>query len=277
MNDGQPDTDAPVITDGGDAVIDLAAITDSALETRLAEIIENSEEPCIQVVLPIQKYTTASLPVLCECSDGLRYVVKTARGDKQPVNDSVLAQIGREIGAPVCETIIVFVPPELVTDGLLKGLPAGPAHASKFIEDVTFVHSLPSNPEPENLPRIRRLALFFGLCAGSDPQYIQQNSPPKFIFTHDLGHFINENWNTSHLDGASEPVFHEGLAGIAHMSAADFAAEVTALTQLTDTKIIAAVGRPPSAWPITLRERAVLAKWIASRRDGLIAKYGVKQ
>jgi len=92
----------------------------------------------------LKHWPTDSHPILLKCSDQDRYIVKALQPN-QPnkeqmgrvlTNEQIVGRLGRELGAPVAEVVLVDVSQELIDmEPELQHIAAGLAHGSRLVAD----------------------------------------------------------------------------------------------------------------------------------------------
>jgi hypothetical protein len=138
----------------------------------------------IQAVEFTRAWRTKSEPVLLECEDGFKYVVKGRQAGRQIVNDQLVARLGELLQAPVGKPTIVYVPQELIDEQPnLRGFRAGTAHGTRWIEDCSDVRcfsasDLLATNAPDNRSRLVLLAVLYSWTRANDHQFLYKKNRP---------------------------------------------------------------------------------------------------
>lgn len=222
----------------------------------------------------VKSWTTFSLAAQMRCDDGVDYIVKGPRTDRPDVRrtlitEQVVGRVGRALGAPVPEVVLVEVVAELVAGQLeLQTLEPGSCHGSRVIPDCSERQAVAPPSDATQRKRYGLMSMLYGVFVGGDHQVIVQNGSGE-VYAHDHGLCLPgaQRWTVDTLRGAPDPKPDDMFAR--HLDADDLDLARSALDSVTDEVIAEAVAAPPSAWAITDDERVALAGYIAARRDKL--------
>ena len=137
-------------------------------------------------------FPTLSKPVLLKCEDGLEYVVKGSQLGRSVFNEQVIGRLGTALGVPVCEVMLVDVPPELIERNkpAMDHIAPGLAHGCRFIPDCVGAMQITHINEPANRERYARLALFYGWIVAKYHQFIYKAKAPHVVYSCDHGEFF---------------------------------------------------------------------------------------
>src|SRR6202043_1353236 len=122
----------------------------------------------------MQRWDSASKPVLFACTDGHHYILKGPQVPKTPFNESVVATLGGLLHAPIPPTALVELPIlHCQNEPKVAHMPAGIVHGSRVEPDYSdvregFLHEF----EAENRPRFASLAILYTWFGAADHQFI---------------------------------------------------------------------------------------------------------
>jgi hypothetical protein len=216
-------------------------------------------------------------PVLLECSDRRRYVVKglrpcngsPIRNARSIVTDAVVARLGRALGAPVPAPMLVGVPEELVNgEPRLEHIAPGVWHGLEFVPNCTNREKV--QHVDENRVQFARLALLYGWFSAGDHQLIYDSDAPHSVHSVDHGLFLGDGWTLETLMALQPVVPDPEICDACSFSTGELRQAADALANVSDESIAAAVASPVSSWGVTAAERLALAEVLAARRDALV-------
>jgi hypothetical protein len=243
--------------------------------TRWRSLLENSaakrEQP-LRAITFRQGWRTKARPVQVKCDDGNEYVIKGQQAGRQIINDQIVARLGMAIAAPVGEPKLVDVTELATIEERLSHITPGTAHGTRFIPDCYDEYTLIATSEPDNRPRLARLAVLYGWVTENDGQYLFKKHPPRLIYSVDHGHFFpgGPDWEEEQLLEAPPatlaPCFEE-----CNLNQEEVSGALQALEAVTEGQIIQAVSTPPDQWGLTINERVTLVEFLTRRRQELLA------
>lgn len=242
--------------------------------TMLARRLVNWPSGHVQALTPVRALRGASRPVVVDCDDGRRYVVKGRQVNRALVADQVVGRLAAIIGAPVPLVELVHVSGDLIEPGsLLEHFASGMAHASQFIPGCTDSFWIQHVTEPGNPERFASLAVLYGWADPEDRQFLYANQAPHLVYSVDHGRFFtgSSDWTIETLRVAMTTKVDQLIEIQAGLNRNLMRAALSRLSDATDQVIAEIVATPPEDWGITLDERAVLAQYLGSRRDALLA------
>ncbi|GGH57397.1 hypothetical protein [Rothia aerolata] len=155
---------------------------------------------------------TGERPLLVLASDGSDYWCKDFenRGNREtPINEIVSIEVGKAIGAPVCDWAIVDPPADMAGTRMGQTIvPRLPMFGSKEVKNVL----LPENgieyiTKDDNFQRIPKLVALWLLCNAEDIQIMYAASEDHSIYSLDQGY-----WFGSHEMGRHFRKFFNHLA-----------------------------------------------------------------
>lgn len=230
----------------------------------------------IKLVTPVRQLKGLTRAVLCDCDDGRSYVVKGKQVQRPLVADYVVGKMGELIGAPVPPVRLIEVPNILIMPGtMLEGFEAGVGHGSAFMSGCSDAYDVRYPEDGDNRDRYAALAVLFGWADCEDRQYLLATSPPHSVWAIDFGMFFcgTDEWSVESLANAHEADIDRLVASAALVAPADLAPLLARLAGVTDNQIGQIVSEPPDEWGVSLDDRIGLAKYLASRRDQLVARF----
>jgi hypothetical protein len=227
----------------------------------------------IQAVSFLKGWRKKSNPVLLQCSDGERYVVKGIHSGRQIVNDQIVAHLGRLLDAPVGVPRLIDVSSELIDlDSNLSAFSPGLAHGTLWIPGCFDAYELLGTGEAENKLRYALLAILYSWVINSDRQFLFNNNPPRLVHSVDHGHCFagGPDWTIASLRENLEPKIADGFEAC-HFKSAEFQHMLSALTNISKENIFSVVGSLPGEWGITMGEREILVEYLLVRQQRLLS------
>lgn len=215
----------------------------------------------------LRSWSSASHPVLLECSNGHAYVVKGMQAGRMIVNDQIVAALGQLLHAPVPTPELINVPAELVAAQAEMGhVTAGVAHGSRFVPNCADREDL-KHAGPENNARFARLAVMYGWMQAGDNQFIYDNAVPPTVHSVDHGHFFpgGPEWTEASLQAAGPAQLEPALDASVTWTDELLTEIGESLHRITNQTIANAVCRPPDEWGMTPSERTALATYLSDR------------
>ena len=240
-------------------------------EKSLQPWIDRSHES-IQAISFLRGWRTKASPVLLQCADGERYVVKGRQSGRQIINDQVVARLGCLLNAPVGIPHLVEISAELIeVNSNLAGFSPGLAHGTLWIPDCVDDYELLGTGEAENRSRYALLAILYSWVMDNDRQFLFKKSPPRIVYSVDHGHFFagGPDWTIELLRENLEPKIVDGFENCFFKSV-DFRLMWTALEKIDKDNIFSVVGSLPGEWGITMDERKVLVEYLLVRQQRLL-------
>jgi hypothetical protein len=223
-------------------------------------------------------WASASRPVCVKCSDGEFRVLKGMQaGGRMLFNDQVIARLAQSLGAPVPIPEIVELTQAFIdANASVKHMPAGPCHASAYLDKHSDRQGLAHFSLDANRPRFASLAILYGWAFASDHQQIYPNDPPFIVWSVDHGHFVgpgNPNWTPDLL--STRPTAHADqlITAGTSMKNDELVAAAKPLDRLTSKDMADAVAAPPDAWNVPPVDRIAFAAYMWKRRGELLSAY----
>jgi len=239
--------------------------------------IAPSDPPII--VLPLQPAPRGgSGAFLAVDTENRQWWVKplnNAQNERVTVTESIVGAAGRLIGAPVCETAVVYLPESLEGWEFRPGrtLQSGFAHASLAVEAAVEDRYLRSRDDDDN--RVNHVGVFalYDWCWGGDPQWLYSTADENRIFSHDHGWYLPEvgpTWNEQALIRyVDEP--HELNAPTARLDRSEMSRLAGRLRHLTRAELCDALSDLPTEWPVTDSELECVG-WFLEARTNPVAE-----
>jgi hypothetical protein len=235
----------------------------------------------VTVEIVHHRYETSARPVLVTCSDGRDYVVKGRNAGRVPVNEQVVARLGRAMGAPVPQVALVDVPEILVEEEpLLSHFSSGLAHGSEVVQDVADSYLIDHIREAGNRIRFARLAVLWGWVNLRDRQYLYSETRPYLVYSADHGNSFprGPEWSRRSLLPRLDAAPDVELADCCRFTPAELSDAHDALASMDNARIARAVAAPPDEWGIDITERVALATYLARQRLELLRSLtGIKE
>ena len=150
--------------------------------------------PAISVRAPLRLARSSGAGAfLALADDGHQYWVKVPgnpQGDQVLVNEVIVGEVGKLIGSPVRDRVLITVPPELTR---WSGYPAAPstapltAHGSLHLANAVDADELLHTKRGRNSERQAAIVGLWDLCVGEDPQWLYETSAGHAIWSYDHG------------------------------------------------------------------------------------------
>jgi len=245
-------------------------------EAELMKLMAMPDEPIAIQTFIDMPMRTASKPVRAIDISARIYILKGMQAGRQIFNDQVVAQLGILLGAPVAQPFIADVDAMLTSDPdepQFSYFKPGLAHASLFIpacEDDRDIRRYQG--QPENRDRFARLSVLYGWVGAADRQFIYKKQYPSHVYSVDHGNFFPQGpeWTIEDLIQAPEAMLDPEITKICNFEEAELQGAITALSNLSEHKILQAIARPPTEWGITIKERVVVVDYLVRRRQELL-------
>ena len=218
-----------------------------------------------------KRWRTKSNPVLLQCADGKKYVVKGKQAGRQIINDQIVARLGLAIEAPVGNPKIINISQELIDiEPELQDFGAGTAHGTEFIPNCIDEWTLIATSEPKNRIRLATLALLYGWTHANDRQFIFRQTPPRIIYSVDHGHFFPNppEWRIADLEQDTFAVLDSEFENC-NFTDDELKIVYDILNEVTDSTIVQVVAFPREDWGITFAERWAMINYLIERKGEL--------
>jgi hypothetical protein len=210
-------------------------------------------------------------------AEGAQWWVKPLNNNQGPrviVTEAVVGMVGRLIDAPVCETTIVQLPPEISGWEFRPGsvIEPGFAHASQNVSGVQEDRSLLFRDRDDNSKRHVGVIALYDWCWGGDDQWLYAEPKDRQIYSHDHGWYLPEtgpNWSAATLEARVDEE-HLPMWKTNGLDEAEVSRIAAALRGLTRQAIAAALAGIPTSWPVTDLELES-AGWFLECRSGAVA------
>lgn len=205
------------------------------------------------------------------CAGGQIYVAKGTRNKIGLVAEHVVARLGQLLEAPVGDVTLLEVPDALRADAQVLAMGPGPAHAIKWIENITDRGALTHFDVPANRDRFASLCTLYSLAGAGDHQLFYSTTEPRLVHSLDHGHFFpgGPNWTAASLTVAAPATLDRWFAP-AGLTSAELASVRLKLEAITDGNIADILAGPPAEWPFTQEQRDALGSYLRTRRDTLL-------
>lgn len=174
----------------------------------------------------------------------------------------------RLIQAPVCESAIIDIPPDLEGEeflpgvGLKPGLAFGSCHLDGIVEERDLTHRY----EDDNQARHAGIYALYDWCWGGDDQWLYQASDDNRLFSHDHGSYLpgGPYWTINRLrETVDDPhVQSQSVEGVDPKALLAYAARLDALS---DQELGDALGIIPNQWPVSQDELNAVGWFLMNR------------
>jgi hypothetical protein len=211
--------------------------------------------------------------------DGVRWWVKplnNQQGEMVPATEALVAGAGTMIGAPVCATAVVWLPPEIRGWEFRPGaaIVPGYAHASRAVETASESSQLIYRDRDDNRRRHAGVYALYDWCWGADDQWLYSEIEDRQVYSHDHGWYLPESgpaWNeatlTAHVGEAHRAVWpSEGVDD------SELARLATRLRGVSRVELVELVRRIPASWPVGDADLEALGWFLESRAPEVAAR-----
>jgi|SRR5215475_8309572 len=196
---------------------------------------------------------------------------------KSLVIEQVVAEVGKLIGAPVCETSLIRVPEELAGLRVRSGmsLATGLARASRALDraDEYGRPSLYARHRDDNRRRHVGIYALFDWCMGSDQQWLYDLDEDRTIYSHDHGLYLPPTGfgfytiDALKAEVSSPSTLPDAPSGL---DAGAIEQVAKALEAVSRGNLIRVLNHVPASWPATDEELEALG-WFLERRAPAVA------
>lgn len=223
----------------------------------------------------VRNWASYSTPVALRCDDGETYVVKGLQPAKPAmahaiVLEQVLARLGRIVGAPVPEVVLVDVPQALIdVEPEIAFMSAGLAHGLGLVDNCSDKIGIEAVTSDRNRQAYGRLAVLDGWGHAWRPAADQDAGRGRGVWSVDHGLFAGgKNWTAASLAGLPSPAApFPDLFAHADQDALDDA--LLKVHAVTDDALAGVIGWVRPSWGVPTEDLVALAKFLAGRRDTL--------
>lgn len=254
------------------------------------------------VLLPMEASTSAtwSLPVRAVCLGATAVYLKKAipasqaitaderRRARSVVNEQVTGRLGKLMGAPVAETVLVEVNAK-TTQQAGCAVPLGVHHGSIKVGDIGRTCREPGTWRKmapiENRPRFARLAMLYGwVYCTYDHQVAFEKGDPRIVWSFDHGFTIGRgripltragdpDWTRADLSNRTIAAVDNVFGKAFQFSVSDLRQAVAPLATIGPEEIASAVAAVPAEWYCSPDERIALCRYLVIRRKRLLERY----
>ncbi|MDA0635339.1 hypothetical protein OUY22_18105 [Nonomuraea sp. MCN248] len=214
-------------------------------------------------------------------NDGRRYFVKALDGCQEFARGSlaveyVVAEAGRLIGAPVCDSSLIRIPEDFADWPMPFGkLQPGIAHASAAIEQA--VESRPAlRHRVQNDNRSRHVGLYalYDWCFGDDAQWLHDLDDDRAIYSHDHGLYLPPHDGSIRAELLQRCVdepneLPDPAAGLAPEAVRGVS---EALERINRDALVNVVRSVPASWPVTDDDLEALGWFLEHRASEVAAR-----
>jgi len=195
------------------------------------------------------------------------------QGERVTVTEAIVAAAGALVSAPVCDSAIVFLPPEIEGWEFRPGskIMSGYAHASRGVANALEHRELLYRDRNDNARRHVGVFAIYDWCWGGDDQWLYAETEDRMLYSHDHGWYLPETGPTWNIDALISKVRQ---AHTARWPAAGLNAEVIAgcaerLRELTRAELLSALSGIPDSWPVSDLELERVGWFLENRASGV--------
>lgn len=192
------------------------------------------------------------------------------------VTEAIVASVGALICAPVCDSDIVCLPPEIEGWEFRPGsvIESGYAHASRAVANAVEDRFLQYRENDDNARRHVGVFAVYDWCWGGDEQWLYAVSEDRKLYSHDHGWYLPETgatWDVGAL------VTHVSVPHMAEWSPSGLDSAVIAacadrLRTLTHDELVGALSGIPKSWPVSDLELERVGWFLESRAPAVAAR-----
>lgn len=149
------------------------------------------------------------------------------QGERVAVTEAVVGAAGALVGAPVCDSAIVFLPPEIEGWEFRPGttIASGYGHGSRGVDNAVEHRSLLYRDRDDNARRHVGVFAIYDWCWGGDDRWLHAETEDRMLYSHDHGWYLPETGPTWNVDALISRV---GQAHVASWPPSGLDAEVVA-------------------------------------------------
>ena len=211
--------------------------------------------------------------------DGEQWWVKplnNKQDERVTVTEAIVAAVGALLGAPVCDSAIVFLPPEIEGWEFRSGamIESGYAHASRGVASAVEHRSLQYRERDDNARRHVGVFAVYDWCWGGDEQWLYAEPEDRKLYSHDHGWYLPETGPTWDVDALVARVGEAHMASWSPsgLDSAVIAACAQRLRTLTHDELVAALSGIPKSWPVSDLELERVGWFLESRAPEVAAR-----
>ncbi|UUT36004.1 hypothetical protein [Microbacterium elymi] len=193
------------------------------------------------------------------------------QGDQVLVNEVIVAEVGKLIGAPVRERALVTVPPVVTT---WSDFPAAVstvpllAHGSLHVPHAVDDDDLTYTRRDDNARRQAAMLGLWDLCVGEDPQWLYETTAAYSVWSYDHGLWFSTgegDWNAMVLNRLldTNASFPNPPTEISVRALRETAARISSLAS---GELLTAVSAVPVEWGTGDEDLEAMAWFLFSRR-----------
>lgn len=230
----------------------------------------------VTITLPLQQGAHGgSGAFLAKGSDGRRWWVKPINNGQGPrvlVAEYIVGKLGQLIGAPVCETSVVEIPPALAGWEFRPGLALVPGlgHGSVAVQDAFEEYALNYRDRDNNRVRHAGVLALYDWCFGNDDQWLYSETQDRKVYSHDHGlYFPNQDLWTEDSLAAHVDRAHLLDGPHVNLDKAELTRLSGALRGVTRKQLRAVLSDVPLVWPATDSELASIGCFLERRANAV--------
>lgn len=236
----------------------------------------------LTVVAPVAAGVGWYGPFRVTASDGRDYWVKsldTYPPEEGPslATEQIVAQVGKLIGAPVCETSLIRIPEALAGWEPRSGISikAGLAHASLALSRADETrNSLDARLDDDNRSRHVGVYALYDWCFGADDQWLYDLDRDHMLYSHDHGAFFppagKGYWTRTSLPAVADTP-HLLAYPRNDLSAAAINDVANALEAVDRASLVKVLCSIPASWPVSGEDLEGIG-WFLEHRAPAVAR-----
>lgn len=199
-----------------------------------------------------------------------------AQGGRVVCSEYLVSQVGRLIGAPVCDVRPIHCGADFAGFTLPSGLQLaeGIGSASMEIPDATQEGDLGHRDRDDNARRHAGIFALYDWCWGGDPQWLRCTTSNDMYFSHDHGWYIppdGPNWSEADIVGNVD-VPHELTKDHAGLDANELDRLAGALEALTHKQLRDILVSVPAEWGVPNTELEAVGFFLERRAPAVAGR-----
>lgn len=230
------------------------------------------------IKLPLQRSTEGGTGAfLAADQDGEQWWIKplnNGQAERTTVTETIVGAAGHLIGAPVCESAVVYLPAEIEGYEFQRGrtLEQGFAHASRHVDGVISSRHLRDRNRDDNSRRHAGVFAIYDWCWGGDDQWLYAEPEGGKLYSHDHGWYLPGPLGTWSIRTLVESVDLPHAAGWppAGLDRSEVQTYAQRLRDLAHDCLVAALSGIPDDWPVSSTELERVG-WFLERRAPHVA------
>ena len=236
-----------------------------------------------RITLPLQASTAGgSGTFLASDENGQRWWVKplnNRQGHRVTVTEAIVGKMGALISAPVCQTSVLYLPPEIAGWEFRPGsfIEVGNAHGSRAVDKAQEDRNVLYPDRDDNRARNAGAVALWDWCWGGDPQWLYAELEDRRLYSHDHGWYLPDEgptWTSATLAARVDQP-HPTPWPHPDLSVAELRRLADALLAVRRSHLVDILRHIPTDWPVTNEELEAVGWFLERRAEPVAARLNV--